>query len=162
MRSVVVISEDGANWLRKGQMWMYRNNLVSMDETVNNGDVVDVKSESGEYLGSGFVSKESHVVVRLMTKDPNEEIDREFFRSRIQFAYDFRKTVEINNLSNCRLIFGEADLIPGLVVDRYNDILVTQISTYINIIPYFLIIVKDAFLVSLSFAFAALLMNVPL
>ena len=130
MRSVVVISEDGANWLRKGQMWMYRNNLVSMDETVNNGDVVDVKSESGEYLGSGFVSKESHVVVRLMTKDPNEEIDREFFRSRIQFAYDFRKTVEINNLSNCRLIFGEADLIPGLVVDRYNDILVTQISTY--------------------------------
>ena len=130
MRSVVVISEDGANWLRKGQMWMYRNNLVSMDETVNNGDVVDVKSESGEYLGSGFVSKESHVVVHLMTKDPNEEIDREFFRSRIQFAYDFRKTVEINNLSNCRLIFGEADLIPGLVVDRYNDILVTQISTY--------------------------------
>ena len=130
MRSVVVISEDGANWLRKGQMWMYRNNLVSMDETVNNGDVVDVKSESGEYLGSGFVSKESHVVVRLMTKNPSEEIDREFFRSRIQFAYDFRKTVEINNLSNCRLIFGEADLIPGLVVDRYNDILVTQISTY--------------------------------
>ena len=130
MRSVVVISEEGANWLRKGQMWMYRNNLVSMDDTVNNGDVVDVKSESGEYLGSGFVSKESHVVVRLMTKNPNEEIDREFFRSRIQFAYDFRKTVEINNLSNCRLIFGEADLIPGLVVDRYNDILVTQISTY--------------------------------
>lgn len=130
MRSVVIISEEGANWLRKGQMWMYRNNLVSMDETVNNGDVVDVKSESGEYLGSGFVSKESHVVVRLMTKDPNEEIDREFFRTRIQFAYDYRKTVEINNITNCRLIFGEADLIPGLVVDRYNDILVTQISTY--------------------------------
>ena len=130
MRSVVIISEDGVKWLKKGQMWMYRNNLVSMDDSVENGDVVDVRSEDGEYLGSGFVSKESHVVVRLMTKNPNEEIDREFFKSRIQFAYDYRKTVEINNLTNCRLIFGEADLIPGLVVDRYNDILVTQISTY--------------------------------
>ena len=130
MRSIVIISLEGAKWLKKGQMWMYRNNLVSMDETVNNGDVVDVKSEDGEYLGSGFVSKESHVVVRLMTKDPNEEIDREFFKKRIQFAYEYRKTVEMDNLSNCRLIFGEADLIPGLVVDRYNDILVTQISTY--------------------------------
>ena len=68
--------------------------------------------------------------MRILTKNPQAVIDRDFFRQRIQFAYAFRKTVEAANLTNCRLIFGEADQLPGLTVDRYNDILVTQISAY--------------------------------
>ena len=130
MRPYVVISEEGEKFLRKGQMWMYKNNLQELDENLENGSVVDIRTTKMEYLGTGFLSTKSHIVVRILTKNPNEELNREFFKQRIQFAYDFRKTVESENLTNCRLIFGEADELPGLVVDRYNDILVTQVSTY--------------------------------
>lgn len=91
---------------------------------------MDIATEGGRYLGTGFYSETSHIVVRILTKNPQAVIDRDFFRQRIQFAYAFRKTVEAANLTNCRLIFGEADQLPGLTVDRYNDILVTQISAY--------------------------------
>lgn len=130
MRPFVRISQEGENWLKKGQMWMYRNNVVELDESIENGAVVDILTESDEYLGTGFLSKESHITVRILTKNREEEINREFFKERISFAYEFRKTVEYNNLTNCRIIFGEADQMPGLIVDRYNDILVTQVSTY--------------------------------
>ena len=68
--------------------------------------------------------------MRILSKDLNDTFDRKFFKQRIQFAYQFRKTLEADNITNCRLIFGEADQLPGLTVDRYNDILVTQISSY--------------------------------
>ncbi|WP_028042951.1 class I SAM-dependent rRNA methyltransferase [Candidatus Stoquefichus massiliensis] len=126
----VIISEEGEKWLDKGQMWMYKNNLVNLDEKVENGAIVDIITTRGRYMGSGFLSKESHITVRILSKDENEIFDREFFKKRIQFAYEFRKTLEKDNLSNCRLVFGEADELPGLTVDRYNDLLVTQISSY--------------------------------
>lgn len=126
----VIITEEGEKWLDKGQMWMYRNNLVRVEGQPENGDPVDIETENKRYLGTGFYSECSHIVVRLITKNPHICIDREFFKQRIQFAYDFRKTVEAENLTNCRLVFGEADQLPGLTVDRYNEILVTQISTF--------------------------------
>ncbi|MBR3839620.1 MAG: class I SAM-dependent rRNA methyltransferase [Erysipelotrichales bacterium] len=130
MRKFVTISPEGEVWLKKGQMWMYRNNVVDLDETIENGSVVDILTTGNEYLGSGFISMQSHILVRILTKNRDEVINREFFKERIRFAYEFRKTVEYDNLSNCRLIFGEADQLPGLTVDRYNDILVAQISSY--------------------------------
>lgn len=123
-----VISEIGAQFLDQGQMWMYRNNLVSADQQAEDGGLVQVVTEDGRFLGSGFYSSCSHVAVRLLTADPEEQIDEEFFRRRIQFAYDYRRTVEADNLTNCRLIFGEADRLPGLTADRYGNILVCQIS----------------------------------
>ena len=126
----VVISKEGEQWLDKGQMWMYRNNLESMDEDIENGALVDIETRQGRYLGTGFLSKNSHITVRILSKDLNDTFDRNFFKQRIQFAYQFRKTLEADNITNCRLIFGEADQLPGLTVDRYNDILVTQISSY--------------------------------
>jgi 23S rRNA (cytosine1962-C5)-methyltransferase len=126
----IYISTQGEEFLNKGQMWMYKNNLIKCDDSIKNGEVVNIISENGNYLGTGFLSKKSHITVRILTKDENEIIDRNFFKQRIQQAYDFRKTVEFDNLTNCRIIFGEADLLPGLTVDRYNDILVTQISSY--------------------------------
>ena len=126
----VMISQAGESWLDKGQMWMYRNNLIGIEGTPENGAPVDIVTENGRYLGTGFYSETSHIVVRILTKNPEVVIDREFFQRRIQFAYAFRKTVESDNLANCRLIFGEADQLPGLTVDRYNDILVTQTSAY--------------------------------
>ena len=126
----ITISPEGESWLDKGQMWMYRNNLVNLDDSIENGTLVDITTVDGRYIGTGFLSKLSHITVRILSKDQQEIIDRDFFRKRIQFAYDFRKTLEQDNLTNCRLIFGEADELPGLTVDRYNDILVCQISSY--------------------------------
>ena len=130
MNKHVIISPEGEKWLDQGQMWMYRNNLVEIEEPAKTGDIVDVVTVENRYLGTGFLNKESHVTVRLYSKDREETFDKAFFKKRIQFAYDFRKTVESKNLSNCRLVFGEADDLPGLTVDRYNDILVTQITSY--------------------------------
>ena len=124
----ITISNEGETWLQKGQMWMYRNNLVQSDEKIPDGGIVNIISNNGTYYGTGFYSPISHITCRILTKDESETIDQAFFERRIRFAYDYRKTVEPNNLSNCRYVFGEADLLPGLVVDCYNDILVTQIS----------------------------------
>ena len=124
----ITISNEGETWLQKGQMWMYRNNLVQADENISDGCIVNIISTDVTYYGTGFYSPISHITCRILTKDESELIDQAFFERRIRFAYDYRKTVEPNNLSNCRYVFGEADLLPGLVVDCYNDILVTQIS----------------------------------
>lgn len=126
----ITISQEGEKWLHKGQMWMYQNNIAQLDETIENGVPVDIITTNNEYLGTGFLSRHSHITVRILSKNRSVTINREFFKERIQFAYEFRKTVEPNNLTNCRLIFGEADELPGLTVDRYNDLLVTQISSY--------------------------------
>ncbi len=126
----IIVTPEGEKWLDKGQMWMYKNNLGSLDDSIENGSLVDIMTTKGRYLGTGFLSKESHITVRILTKDQNEVIDRDFFKKRIQFAYDFRKTVEKDNLTNCRLVFGEADSLPGLTADRYNEIIVTQITSY--------------------------------
>ncbi len=126
----VTISDEGRKFLDNGQMWMYRNNVVNLDETIENGAVVDIVSTNGDYLGTGFLSTVSHITVRIMSKNKDDIFDRKFFKDRIQFAYAYRKTLEADNIDNCRIIFGEADMLPGLVVDRYNDILVSQISTY--------------------------------
>lgn len=126
----IVISRQGQSWLEKGQMWMYKNNLLKCDDHIKNGSLVDIVGEDHQYLGTGFLSKESHITVRILSKNQNEMINQQFFHKRIQQAYEYRKTVEYQNLSNCRLIFGEADFLPGLTVDRYNDILVSQISSF--------------------------------
>lgn len=126
----VIISEEGEGWLNKGQMWMYRNNAVNLDESIENGSLVDIMTTKDKYMGTGFVSMNSHITVRILSKDQKDVFDRAFYKNRIKFAYDFRKTLESENITNCRLIFGEADQLPGLTVDRYNDILVTQISSY--------------------------------
>jgi ribosomal protein L11 methyltransferase (prmA) len=124
----ITISSEGETWLQKGQMWMYRNNLEQADENIPDGAIVNIISNDGTYYGTGFYSPISHITCRILSKNESELIDKSFFERRIRFAYDYRKTVEPNNLSNCRYVFGEADLLPGLVVDCYNDILVTQIS----------------------------------
>ena len=126
----IIITPEGEKWLDKGQMWMYKNNLGSLDDSIENGSLVDIMTTQGRYLGTGFLSKESHITVRILTKNQNEVIDREFFKKKIQLVYDFRKTVEKDNLTNCRLVFGEADGLPGLTADRYNEIIVTQITSY--------------------------------
>ena len=80
----VRISEDGEKFLKKGQMWMYRNNVIELDESLENGCVVDILTTTDEYLGTGFLSKLSHITVRILTKNRTEELNRTFFKNRIQ------------------------------------------------------------------------------
>ena len=126
----IVISDQGTEYQRRGQAWMYASNLVRMDENIENGEPAEILTEAGEYLGTGLVSLNSHILVRILSRDRSQPIDEAFFRKRIREAYEFRKTAEPDNPDNCRLIFGEADLLPGFLADRYNDGIVTQISSY--------------------------------
>ena len=124
----VVISAQGAQFLKQGQMWMYRNNLVSSDADIKDGAIVWILSEDGAFIAAGFYSAVSHIIVRILTRSDKEQIDADFFRKRIRAALDYRLTTNRDNITNCRLIFSEADFLPGLIADCYNDILVTQIS----------------------------------
>ncbi|MEE3487870.1 MAG: hypothetical protein VZT48_07175 [Bulleidia sp.] len=122
-----VISDQGLEYLKKGQRWMYRNNLVSVDEDAEDGEPVCIVSEQGEYIAAGFYSAVSHVCVRILTENEDAVIDNAFFEQRLRTAWNYRRHVEAKNLDNCRIVFGDGDLLPGLTIDRYNDTLVVQI-----------------------------------
>lgn len=126
----VIISREGEPYIQQGQGYMYTNNLIKADPKLKTGDLATIVSQDGTYLATGFFHATSHICVRILSRHEDDVIDASFFKKRISFAYDFRRTVEARNLSNCRLIFGEADGLPGLTIDRYNDVLVSQITSY--------------------------------
>ena len=111
-----------------GHPWVYENDILEFPETESeNGTLADVVSPKGAYLGTGFVSLKSKIRVRLISRNANDTFDASFWRRRVEYAWAYRKTVlEPADLSACRVIFGEADQFPGLTVDRFNNILVTQ------------------------------------
>lgn len=124
----IIITEKGEDFLNQGNNWVYENEIVEESKEHNNGDIVDVVSKKGKYLGSGFVSNCSKIRVRIFSHNINDIFDYDFFKRRINYALQYRKTV-MPSLDNCRVVFGEADGLPGLTVDKYNNILVTQITT---------------------------------
>ena len=121
-----VISAKGTRWVEGGHPWIYAQEVVSASEGVENGAIVDAVSEKGKYLGSGFFSRESKIRIRLLSRNANDRFDEAFWRRRIRYAWDYRKTVMGADVSCCRVIFGEADGFPGLTVDRFENLLVTQ------------------------------------
>lgn len=121
-----VITKKGENWVAGGHPWIYDAEVVSTDGEYENGSLVDAVSEKGKYIGTGFISTESKIRIRLVSKNANDKFDRDFWKRRVKYAWDYRKTVMGEDISCCRLIFGEADQFPGLTVDKFGDILVTQ------------------------------------
>lgn len=124
----VKITAKGEDFINEGNNWVYENEVLEITKEHNNGDIVDVVSKKGKYLGTGFISDLSKVRVRIFSKNTNDTYDSEFFKRRVKYAIDYRLAV-MESMDNCRVIFGEADGFPGLTVDKYNDILVTQITT---------------------------------
>ena len=120
------ITAKGTRWVEGGHPWIYAQEIVSAPEGVENGALVDAVSEKGKYLGSGFFSRESKIRIRLLSRNANDRFDTDFWRRRIRYAWDYRKTVMGADVSCCRVIFGEADGFPGLTVDRFESLLVTQ------------------------------------
>ena len=121
-----VITAKGTRWVEQGHPWIYEAEVLREEGTCENGGLVDAVSEKDKYLGTGFLSRQSKIRVRLLSRNANDRFDEAFWRRRIRYAWDYRKTVMGEDISCCRVIFGEADGFPGLTVDRFSDILVTQ------------------------------------
>ena len=110
-----------------GHPWVYDAEVKAMEGSAENGGLVDVCSEKGRYLGTGFLSETSKIRVRLISRNANDRFDGAFWARRVKYAWDYRKTVmDPADLDCCRVIFGEADTFPGLTVDRFHDVLVIQ------------------------------------
>ena len=121
-----IITAKGTRWVEQGHPWIYEAEVIRCEGNFENGCLVDAVSEKGKYLGTGFLSLNSKIRIRLISRNANDKFDEAFWRRRIVYAWDYRKTVMAGDLNCCRVIFGEADGFPGLTVDKFSDILVAQ------------------------------------
>ena len=124
IKAIVGLKKGEGRTLRAGGLWVYDNEIESITGTVENGELVLVKDCNGYPMGIGFINRNSKITIRLLTRNKDAVIDKEFFRKRVRDAWEYRKkTVDI---SSCRVIFGEADYVPGMVIDKFEDVLVVQ------------------------------------
>ena len=122
--AIVTLKKGEGRSLKAGGAWIYDNEIESVLGGFEDGDIVQVHDFDGYGLGKGFINRHSKIRVRMLTRNPNQEIDREFLRKRVRDAWEYRKrTVDT---ASCRLIFGEADFLPGIVADKFSDVLVIQ------------------------------------
>ncbi len=124
--AVAVLKKNEGRTLKSGGSWVYDNEVDSVTGNFEDGDVVLVRDFDGYPMGRGFINRHSKIMIRMMTRDADQETDSDFLRMRLQAAWDYRKMVV--DTSCCRIVFGEADFLPGLVVDKYSDVLVIQVS----------------------------------
>ena len=122
--AVVTLKKGEGRLLKSGGMWIFDNEIDSIMGSFENGDIVLVHDFDGYPMGRGFINTNSKITVRLMTRDENVEINEELLEKRVRDAWEYRKKVV--DISSCRLIFAEADFLPGLVVDKFSDVLVVQ------------------------------------
>lgn len=120
----VILKKGEGRLLKSGGMWIFDNEISKVKGDYKNGDIVNVLDFDDYPMGKGFINSNSKIRVRMLTRNPEAEIDENFFRERVRNAWEYRKkTVDT---SCCRVIFGEADFLPGLVVDKFSDVLVVQ------------------------------------
>lgn len=122
--AVVTLKKGEGRFLKSGGMWIFDNEIASVMGSFVNGDIVLVHDFDGYPMGRGFINTNSKIMVRMLTRDERQEIDQEFMEARVRDAWEYRKKVV--DTGSCRLIFGEADFLPGLVVDKFSDVLVVQ------------------------------------
>lgn len=121
------VTEKGEKTLRGGHPWVYAEEITELSGEYENGGLADVFSRKGRYLGTGYINDNSKIRIRVFSRNTNDKFDRDFYARRVKYALDYRKTVMAEDFGCCRLIFGEADSFPGFTVDRFGDILVTQV-----------------------------------
>ena len=148
--TIVTLKKGEGRTIKVGGAWIFDNEIDTIVGTFTNGDIVTVHDFDGYPMGKGFINQNSKIRIRMMTRHADQEIDREFLRMRVQNAWDYRKQVMAGgndsvigvdeakktipgigttgrpDLNCCRVIFGEADFLPGLVVDKYADVLVVE------------------------------------
>lgn len=123
----ITVTLKGEKALRGGHPWVYADEVTNVSGEYQNGGLADVLSAKCRYLGTGFINDNSKIRVRVISDNANDKFDTDFYRRRIRYALDYRRTVMGEDFSCCRLIFGEADRFPGLTVDRFGEVLVTQV-----------------------------------
>ena len=112
----------------RGHPWVYGEEILDIQGGAENGGLVDVLSRKGRYLGTGFLSQQSKIRVRLLSRNANDRFDEAFWERKLRWAWEYRKSVlRPEDLSCCRVIFGEADAFPGLTVDRFGPLLAVQV-----------------------------------
>ena len=122
--TIVTLKQGEGRSFKAGGLWIYDNEIESIRGTFKNGAIVTVHDFNGYPLGRGFINQNSKIRVRMMTRDAAQEIDSAFLERRVRAAWEYRKkTVDT---SACRVIFGEADFLPGLVIDKFADVLVVE------------------------------------
>lgn len=122
--AIVSLKKGEGRTVKSGGMWVYDNEIASIMGSFEDGEIVIVHDFDGYPLGKGFINRHSRIRIRLLTRDAKQEIDRGFLQMRLKNAWDYRKkTVDTGS---CRIVFGEADFLPGLVVDKFSDVLVVQ------------------------------------
>ncbi|MGN0314616.1 MAG: class I SAM-dependent rRNA methyltransferase [Fusicatenibacter sp.] len=122
--AIVTLKKGEGRALKAGGAWIYDNEIAAITGSFENGEIVLVRDFDGYPLGRGFINENSKIRIRMMTRNMDQEIDEEFLRMRVKDAWEYRK--KVTDTASCRLIFGEADFLPGLVVDKFSDVLVVQ------------------------------------
>ena len=123
-RAIVTLKKGGGRTLKAGGMWIYDNEIESVKGAFENGDVVEVCDFDDYDMGCGFINTRSKITVRMLSRKKGTVIDEAFIRRRVQDAWNYRR--ETIDISSCRVIFGEADFLPGIVVDKFSDVLVVE------------------------------------
>ncbi len=123
--AVLTLKKGAGRTLKQGGPWIYDNEVESVMGSFENGDIVLVHDFDGYPLGRGFINRNSKLIVRMMTRDRDTEVDEAFIRMRVKNAWEYRKKV-MDDISSCRVIFGEADFLPGIVVDKFSDVIVVE------------------------------------
>lgn len=123
-QAIATLKKGEGRYFKSGGLWIYDNEVESVMGSFENGDVVIVHDFDGYPLGRGFINTQSKIRIRMMTRKADQKIDASFLRMRVKDAWEYRK--KVIDTANCRVIFGEADFLPGIVVDKFEDILVVQ------------------------------------
>ena len=110
--------------IESGHPWVFTNEVGKVEGPLDGGDIVDLLNHDGKFVGRGYANPKSQILVRLLTRNKSEQIDDEFFMKRIRAAWEYRQ--KLGYTENCRLIFGEADFLPALIIDKFNDYFVLQ------------------------------------
>ena len=124
MGAIVTLKKGEGRTIKAGGAWIFDNEIDTITGRFKNGEIVTVHDFDGYPMGKGFINQNSKIRVRMMTRKPDQEIEDAFLRMRVKNAWEYRKTTV--DTSSCRVIFGEADFLPGFVVDKYEDVLVVE------------------------------------
>lgn len=124
MYKKVTLKEKSGRQLKQGGLWIYDNEIAKIEDGVNDGDIIRIEDFDGYSLGIGFINRKSTIQVRVLTRKSDVEINREFIYKRVKNAWEYRK--KVIDTSSCRVIFGEADFLPGIVIDKFSDVLVVE------------------------------------
>jgi len=124
MNKTITLKKGEGRVLAAKGSWVFDNEIETYEEGILNGEIVTILAHNGFPLGQGFINTNSKIRIRLLTRDSSKEVDEAFIRSQTARAYSYRK--DLMDLHSCRLIFGEADFLPGFIVDKFDNVLVVQ------------------------------------